>query len=66
MQRSTKSLREQWLWTKEHWRDKTAEQFEEKYLQPLAEKIGMALAAVNQLTEILEEAEKELSDHDVG
>ena len=63
MQKATKSLKEQWLQTKEYWRDQTAEKFEEEYLQPLGEQIRMALTAVDYLTEVLEEAEKELSDH---
>lgn len=65
LQRSTKALKEQWLLTKEHWRDETADEFEEKYLQPLGEKVRMALSAVDRLTEVLEEAEKDLSDADV-
>jgi len=62
LQKATKALKEQWLMTKEHWRDKTAEEFEEKYLRPLGERVGMTLAAVDRLTEVLEKAEKELSD----
>ena len=63
VQKATKSLKEQWLWTKEYWRDQTAEKYEAEYLQPLGEKVRMTLTAVDRLTEILEEAEKDLSDH---
>jgi hypothetical protein len=64
LQKSTKALKEQWLMTKEYWRDKTADKYEEEYLQPLGECVRMALSAVDRLTEVLEEAEKDLSDHD--
>ena len=29
LQKATKSLKEQWYWTKEYWRDQTAEKYEE-------------------------------------
>ena len=62
LQKSTKALKEQWEWTKEYWRDRTADKYEEEYLQPLGEKVRMALSAVERLTEVLEEAEKDLID----
>ena len=62
LQKATKSLKEQWLWTKEYWRDQTAEKYEEEYLVPLGEKVRMAISAVERLTEVLEEAEKDLTD----
>ena len=63
LQKATKALKEQWLLTKEHWKDQTAEKFEEEFLQPLGERVRMALTAVDNLTEVLEQAEKDLSDH---
>ena len=63
LQKATKSLKEQWLWTKEYWRDQTAQKYEEEYLEPIGEKVRMALSAVERLTEVLEEAEKDLSDY---
>lgn len=62
LQKGTKLLKENWLETRQHWRDRTAEQFEEKYLQPLGERVQLALAAVNHLYEVLDQAEKELGD----
>ena len=66
LQKATKMLKETWLRTKEHWRDKTAEQFEEKYLEPLGERIHLALAAVDSLTEVLDQAENELSNREAN
>ena len=66
LQKAMKELKEQWYWTKEYWRDQTAEKYEKEYLQPLGEKVRLALSAVERLTEVLEEAEKDLSDHGGG
>mgnify|MGYP002626205226 FL=1 len=64
LQRATKSLKEQWHWTKDYWRDRTADEFEEKYLQPLAEQLRMAFSAIDEIAEVLDQAEKDLGDHD--
>jgi hypothetical protein len=62
LQKASKILKERWGQTKEHWRDATAEQFEEQYLRPLGEKVQLALGAVDRLSEVLQRAEKELQD----
>ena len=62
LQRETKRLRDAWLETKQHWRDAASREFEEKYLQPLIPNIKLALAAVHELAEVVEKAERELGD----
>ena len=62
LQKSSKLLKEKWDQTKEHWHDQTANEYEEKYLRPLGERVQLALAAVNRLTEVLQNAESDLED----
>lgn len=60
--RAAKDLREQWNETSDHWKDKNHDDFEAKYIQPLAPQMSLLLAAVNTLNEVLERAERELED----
>jgi len=62
LQRDTKRLKDKWLETKVHWKDKTSVEFEREFLQPLMPGIKLGLAAVYELAEIVDEAEKELGD----
>lgn len=66
LQRDTKKLKDKWMDTKVHWKDKTSIEFEQKYLQPLMPNLKLALAAVYELAEIVDEAEKELGDGNAG
>lgn len=60
--RAAKDLREQWNETSDYWKDKNRDDFDTKYVQPLAPQISLLLAAVNSLTEVLERAERDLED----
>ena len=60
--RAAKSLRDQWLDTKDHWNDQNRRDFEQNHLEPLAPEITLTLAAVQRLAEVLEQAERECSD----
>ena len=62
LKRAVKTLKEQWQQTKEHWTDITSQEYEEKYLLPLLPEINQTLAAVYQLSELLEQAERECTD----
>lgn len=62
LQKATQALKEKWLETKEFWQDKTAEQFEREYLEPLGERLNLTFGAVNQLSEVLQSAEQDLDD----
>ncbi len=62
LQRDTKKLKDKWHETKVHWKDKSSVEFEQQYLQPLMPNVKLGLAAVYELAEIMDEAEKELGD----
>ncbi len=62
MSRAAKDLREQWNETCDYWKDKNRDDFEAKYIQPLAPQVSLLMAAVNTLREVLERAERELED----
>ena len=55
-------LREQWLAAKAHWTDQVSRDFEKNHLQQLPGQITLAVAAVQQLAELLEQAERDLED----
>jgi len=62
IQRGFSRLKERWLETKTHWNDKASRDFEKNHLQQLPSQISMVVAAVHELAEVLEQAEKELED----
>ena len=66
LQRETKRLRDHWDQTKKHWQDKAAQDFEEKYLAPLIPTLQITMAAVYELAEVIEEAEKQCGDQGRG
>lgn len=62
IQRAAAQLKEKWLDTRSHWDDKARRDFEKNHLQSLPSQITMVVAAVHELAEVLEKAEKELED----
>ena len=66
LKRSAKTLREKWKQTQEHWNDKTSREFEEKYLQAIFPEITLAVAAIQRLNEMLEQADHDCRDRDGG
>ena len=62
IQRAAAQLKEKWLDTRSHWDDRARRDFEKKHLQSLPSEITMVVAAVHELAEVLEQAEKELED----
>ncbi|MCL4205698.1 MAG: hypothetical protein KJ000_24715 [Pirellulaceae bacterium] len=64
LQRSTSQLKEKWLETKTHWNDQASRDFEKDFLQGLAPQITLAVAAIHQYAELLEQVEKDLADPD--
>ena len=62
LQRAAAQLKEKWLDTNSHWDDKARRDFERNHLQPLPSQITMVVAAIHELAEVLEKAEKELED----
>ena len=64
LQRAARDLNEHWTNTKEYWHDQTSSDFEESHVKPLLPEIAMALSAVNRLHELLEQAERDLQEHE--
>ncbi len=63
LQRETKRLREQWQQAKLDWQDQSAREFEQKFLQPLVPIVKLSLAAIYELDEIVQDADKACGDH---
>lgn len=62
LQKETKRLRDKWEETKVHWQDQAARDFEEKYLRPLLPTLKLTVAAIYEMAEAIEEAEKACGD----
>ena len=62
IQRAAARLKEKWLDTRAHWDDRARRDFERNHLQTLPSQITMVVAAIHELAEVLEQAEKELED----
>ncbi len=62
IQRASGKLKERWLEVKAHWNDAACRRFEKEFLQPLPSEITLVAAAVYQLRDLVEQAEKELED----
>lgn len=66
LQKSARRIQERWMATKEHWDDPVSREFEEEYLQPIVPQIKLALAAVHEMAEVLDNAERECDDRFMG
>jgi hypothetical protein len=62
IQRAAAELKEKWLDTQTHWDDRARRDFEKNHLRTLPSQITMVVAAVHELAEVLEQAEKDLED----
>ena len=62
LQKSTTGLRERWAETQEHWNDAVSREFEEKYLQSILPHVKLAMAAIQQMSEVLDNAHRECED----
>jgi len=66
LQLAVESLDTAWSECKKYWHDRTSRKFEEDYLAPLAPKVRMTVGAINRLSTILQEAQRDLADEDRG
>jgi hypothetical protein len=55
-------LREQWTIAKTHWHDQASRQFEEEHLRDIPSRLQLLVAAVQRLSAVLEEAERECGE----
>ncbi len=49
---ATKELANQWLHTKEHWRDAKSQEFDRQYMQELVVSVDRALTVIEQLDKL--------------
>ena len=64
LSKSAKQFRDKWEEIKPLWNDQNAADFEYHHLQPLAPQLTLTLAAVNRLSALLEQAERDCWDED--
>jgi hypothetical protein len=62
LQKATKRLQDAWRQTNESWNDPVSEEFQAKFLDPIIPQMQLALAAIHQLTEVLDRAERDCRD----
>jgi uncharacterized protein YukE len=62
IQRAAARLKDRWNATQDHWNDQARRDFQKNYLQPLAPQLTLVLAAIHELNEILQQAERDLED----
>lgn len=59
-------LRERWVEAKTHWHDQSSRQFEEEHLREIPARLQLLVAAVQRLSAVLAEAERECGDDERG
>ena len=62
MQRLANQLDNKWQETKTHWRDQTAREFEEEYLRSILPQLSLTAAAIHQMNELLNQAQRDCED----
>ena len=60
------SLKKATLQVTEHWDDQTSRQFQKEHLEPMLPKVRRALAAIDRLGAVLDEAHRACSDEGGG
>jgi hypothetical protein len=64
LKRATSELQRQWSEAREAWRDRTADEFEEQFLQPLLPTLRLVLSATSELDEVYRGAIAACEDRD--
>lgn len=59
-------LREQWALAKTHWHDQASRQFEEQHLREIPARLQLLAAAVQRLSAVLAQAERECGEDNHG
>ena len=62
LQRATKKIQDEWLAAKESWDDKVSERFQDRYLDPIVPQMQLALNAIRELREVVDQAIIETRD----
>jgi len=56
MQEAMEQLQIQWSSTRDHWNDSMAQHFEDQQIRPIFERINIALPAMTQMAQALQQA----------
>jgi hypothetical protein len=56
-----RTLREKWTDFEGHWKDRVRQEFEEKYLAELQERVRSTMDAMDRLAEVIDRAERDCS-----
>ena len=59
LSQAMKTLRERWDAVQEHWKDRVRDEFEEKHLREIQERVRATLGAMDRLREVVERAERD-------
>jgi hypothetical protein len=62
MSKAFSDLKRRWNDAQGHWHDDVRKKFEQDHLQPIPMQIQLLLTAAQRLNEVLERAERELSE----
>lgn len=62
LQRAQAKLKEKWLQARSSWNDQASRDFEAVYLQPLPAQNTLAIAAIHELADLLQQAIRDLED----
>ena len=56
MQEAMEQMQIQWSSTRDHWNDSMAQHFEDQHIRPIFERINIALPAMTQMAQALQQA----------
>lgn len=62
--KAAKRLRTQWERTQPFWQDQNAAEFERDLLQPLGPQLSLTLARIQNMAQLLQQAERDCLDED--
>ena len=62
LHRSARRLSQQWADTQQVWDDKVSREFAEEFLWPIMPQIKLSLAAIHEMAEVVERAQRECED----
>ena len=66
LQKATQRLVDRWTETEEVWDDAVSREFKEKFVAPIPVQVQLTMAAIHQLAEVLDEAERACRDEEAS
>ena len=62
LQKSAHRLGQRWADASQSWQDQVSREFEEEFLWPIMPQIKLSLAAIHEMADVLEKAQRECED----